>query len=261
MKILYDIIALIGRQVCKNVGYVTNIIYFIFESCKRIFTPKFQKTLIIKQMEFVGNRSLLIIILAGCMVGAVLGLQLGDVFKIFRSESIMGAAVLYTMCKEFAPIVTGFLVAGRAGSAMAAEIGSMRVNEQIDAMIIMTVNPYNYIIAPRIVASMLMMPLLTAIFILVGFFTAFVIGIIFYNIDVGILFEKTKLIVSFKNLLEGLQKAIIFGGIISIISCYNGFFTKGGAKGVGQATTTSVMLSFVSIIFADFIISYIQYRL
>lgn len=261
MKVLYNIISLIGRQACKYADYISNIIYFIFQSCKRIFTPKFQKTLIIQQMEFVGNRSLIIIILAGCMVGAVLGLQLGDVFKIFKAESIMGAAVLYTMCKEFAPIVTGFLVAGRAGSAMAAEIGNMRINEQIDAMIIMTVNPYNYIIAPRVVASILMMPLLTGIFILVGFFTAFFIGVIFYNIDVGLFFEKTKLIVSFKNLLEGLQKAIIFGGIISIISCYNGFYAKGGAKGVGQATTISVMLSFVSIIFADFIISYIQYHL
>lgn len=173
---------------------------------------------------------------------------------------MMGAAAAYTLSREMAPVVGGFLVAGRAGSAMAAEIAIMRVNEQIDAMGVMAVNPYNYLIAPRVLASVIMMPLLTSIFVISGVFTSFIVGISFYDVDVGRFIKRISWVVEPSDVFQGLQKAVVFGLILSTVSCYKGFFASGGAKGVGQATTSSVVASFVLILVSDFLITYLQYK-
>ncbi len=152
------------------------------------------------------------------------------------------------------------LVAGRAGSAMAAELAIMRVNEQIDAMRVMSVNPYHYLIAPRLVACVFMMPLLSCIFVVMGVITAFVISVTKYDADPGRFVERIAFVVDAADIIQGIQKALAFGFIVATISCFKGFFASGGAKGVGRATTTSVVLSLISILVCDFFISYFQFK-
>jgi phospholipid/cholesterol/gamma-HCH transport system permease protein len=233
-------------------------VLFCRDAIIQIFYPPVRRVLLFQQMEFVGNKSFLIIVLAAIMIGAVFGLQFGEIFRIFGAESMIGAAASFALSKELAPVVGAFLVTGRSGSSMAAEIATMKVNEQIDAMRVMAVNPIGYLVSPRILASVLIMPLLAAIFILFGVLSAFIIGIIIYDVDVGVFFEKIKWISQPKHIFQGMLKAIIFGGIFSSIGCYKGFYAAGGAKGVGKATTEAVVLSLVTILVSDFFISYLQ---
>ena len=173
---------------------------------------------------------------------------------------MIGAAAGFALSKELAPVVGSFLVTARAGSAMAAEIGTMRVNEQIDAMRVMAVNPMNYLVAPRMLGAIIMMPLLTSLFILAGVTSSFVIGVGMYNVDVGIFFEKIRFIVAPHHIVQGLQKAAVFGAIFSVTGCFKGFHAGGGAKGVGRATTEAVVISLVTILIVDFFISYLQFE-
>ncbi|MBF0440295.1 MAG: ABC transporter permease [Oligoflexales bacterium] len=232
---------------------------FFMKSLAKIFYPPVNFKLLSIQMEFVGNRSFSIVILAGVMVGGIFGFQLGEIFRIFGAESMIGAAAGFALSRELAPMVVGFLVTGRAGSSMAAEIATMRVNEQIDAMKVMAVNPYSYLVAPRILASILMMPFLMVFFVIVGVIASFIIGIAFYDVDVADFMNKIQWIVAPKDIFLGIQKAAVFGLIFSIIGCYQGFFASGGAKGVGKATTMAVVVSYVSLIVADYVISYLQF--
>ncbi|MFK7873672.1 MAG: MlaE family ABC transporter permease [Oligoflexales bacterium] len=214
--------------------------------------------LLFQQMEFVGIRSFWIIVLAAMMIGAVFGIQFGQIFKLFGIEAMIGAAASFALSRELAPIVGAFLVTGRAGSAMAAEIATMKVNEQLDAMRVMSVNPVHYLVVPRVMASILMMPFLTAFFIIVGVASSYIIGILLFQIDEGIFFTQMRWITQPKHVLQGMQKAMVFGFIISTVGCYSGFFSSGGAKGVGASTTTAVVVSLVAVLVSDFFISYIQ---
>ena len=234
---------------------------FAAEAVRRMAFPPLNPILLMKQMEFVGNQSFGVMVLAGSMLGGIFGLHLGDIFKTFGAESMMGAAAAFTLSQQMAPVTGSMLVTGRAGSAMAAEIAIMRVNEQIDAMTVMAVNPYSYLIAPRVLATVLMMPILTAIFILMGVFTSFFVGVSVYDVDVASFFERIKWVVEPRHVLEGLEKAAIFGFILASVGCYKGFFAGGGARGVGKATTSSVVVSFVLILITNFFISYIIFQM
>lgn len=211
-------------------------------------------------MEFIGVKSFGIILMAAVMVGGVFGIQFGTIFRTFGVESLIGAAAAFALSKELAPVLGSFLVTGRAGSSMAAEIANMKINEQIDAMKVMAVNPLGYLVLPRILASILMVPLLAGIFTLVGVLSAFTIGILLFDIDVGIFMEKIQWINRPMDVIEGLQKAAIFGGIFSSICCYKGFYASGGARGVGKATTDAVVISLVIILVSDYFLSYLQMR-
>lgn len=241
-----------------SLAHLGAYVMFCATAFKRMFLPLMPPKLLFKQMEFVGVKSFSIIILAAVMIGAVFGIQFGAIFRIFGAESLIGAAASYALSKELAPVIGSFLVAGRAGSAMAAEIASMKVNEQLDAMRVMAVNPIGYLVSPRILASLLMMPLLAGFFVLVGVLSCYVIGVWIFQVDVGIFFEKINWISKPSHLWQGIQKACIFGAMFSSIGCYMGFSARGGAKGVGLATTKAVVISLVSILLVDFLISYLQ---
>ena len=249
----------LGKFVMEPVLSVGTFTSFLARCLKRIVFPPLSFKLLLIQLEFVGNRSFLIICLAGTMVGAIFGFQLGEIFRIFGAESMIGAAAGFALSRELAPMIGGFLVTGRAGSAMAAELATMRVNEQIDAMRVMSVNPYSYLVSPRILASMIMMPLLTVIFIVAGVLASFAVGLIWYNIDVADFIAKIQWVVSPKDIWSGCQKAIVYGLIFSGIGCYQGFHARGGARGVGRATTVAVVTSYVSILVADYVITYLQF--
>ena len=234
--------------------------YIIF--CRQVagcmILRRWRFKLIYQQMEFVGVKSFWIIVLAAMMIGAVFGIQFGQIFKIFGIESMIGAAASFALSRELAPVVGAFLVTGRAGSSMAAEIATMKVNEQLDAMKVMSVNPVNYLVVPRVLASMAMMPLLTVFFIVVGVASSYIIGVLLFQVDEGIFFTKIQWITKPRHVFQGMQKALIFGWIFSSIGCFTGFYSAGGAKGVGVATTTAVVVSLVAVLISDFFISYIQ---
>lgn len=234
---------------------------FLSENIRRFFFPPISIVLLVKQMEFVGNRSIGVIFMAAAMVGAAFALQFGEIFKTFGAESFVGVAAGIALSKELAPLMGSFIVTGRAGSAMAAEIATMRVNEQIDAMKVMSVNPHSYLIAPRILGSVIMLPLLTGMFILIGTISTFLISVAMYNVDVGVFVDKMQWIVRPSHVMEGLQKSAIFGLILSSIGCYKGFYASGGAKGVGKAVTEAVVFSLVSILVVDFFVSYVILKL
>ena len=257
--LLVKTISAFGELALKPIEAIGSYSLFLGRSVKRCFFPPVRGFLLFRQMEFVGNKSFGIIVISAVMIGAVFGLILGDIFRTFGAESMLGAAAGISLSKELAPVFAGFLVTARAGSAMAAEIATMRVNEQIDAMRVMAVNPYGYLVAPRILASLLMLPLLTCIFILTGVFTSFLIGIAFFDIDVGTFFEKMRWMVKPKYVVQGMEKAAVFGVILAAIGCYKGFFAGGGAKGVGRATTEAVVISLVAILVSDYFISYLQF--
>jgi len=220
----------------------------------------FRIQLIFKQFEFVGNKSLSIVTLSSLFTGAVLGLQIGKIFGIFKAEGLMGAATGKALALELAPVMCGFIVTGRAGAAMAAEIATMRVNEQLDAMEAMGVSPVSYLIVPRVIASTLMMPLLSAIFLTLGLVGCYIIGLVMFRVDTSVFVAQLQWLVWVSDIQKGMTKALVFGFILSTIACYKGFHARGGAKGVGEATTQAVVASLLTILIVDFFISLVQMK-
>ena len=214
--------------------------------------------LIFGQLEFIGNQSLNIILISGLAVGAVFGLQIGGIFAIFRAESLMGAATSKALCQELAPMMTAILLTGRAGSAMTAEIATMKVNEQVAAMEAMAVEPVSYLVVPRVLAALIMGPLLCGIFIFIGVIGAFLAGKLFFNVDQGLFVEKITRFVTVQDVWRGLVKALAFAGIMVTIACRYGLNASGGAKGVGQATTNSVVATLLAVLAFDVLITYFQ---
>ncbi|KAB8029924.1 MlaE family ABC transporter permease [Fluviispira multicolorata] len=258
MKKIFLLIEFLGNIVLSTLGGLGRFILFLREVLRWTISPPFRIGLIFKQLEFVGNKSSLIIFIAAFFVGAVLGLQLGVIFRLFSAEGLMGAATGKSLALELGPVMCGFIVIGRAGAAMAAEIATMRVNEQIDAIEAMGVNPVSYLVVPRVIASVIMMPILAGIFLFVGVVGCYIVAIFYYRVDTMVFFQQLQWIVWWSDVVKGLVKATFFGFIFATIACYKGFNAKGGAKGVGEATTRAVVVGLLSILVGDFIITLFQ---
>ncbi|RJO67521.1 MAG: ABC transporter permease [Myxococcales bacterium] len=220
-----------------------------------LFRPPFRRRLLLQQLEFVGNRSLSIILLTGLFTGAVFALQSIFAFRLFNAESMVGSTVALSLTRELAPVLTSLMVTGRCGSAMAAEIGTMRVTEQIDALASMAVNPVQYLFAPRVLASLIMVPILTMVFNVVGTAGAYVVAVYFEGVDPGILLDNVRWFVDPADVYIGFAKAAVFALILSLVGCYKGYTTQGGARGVGLATTQAVVISSVTILVTDYFLT------
>src|SRR3989449_9108685 len=204
--------------------------------------------LIIHHIRTIGVESLSVVILSGVFTGMVMGLQGYYSLRKFNAENFLGSAVALGILRELGPVLSAFMVTGRTGSAMAAEIASMKVTEQIDALYSMAINPIQYLVSPRIIAGLISMPLLTAIFDVVGIYGAYLVGVGLLGVSSGRYFAGMELSVVFKDVLSGFLKSVSFGLIITWICCYKGFNAPPMATGVGQATTESVVLCFVMIL-------------
>jgi phospholipid/cholesterol/gamma-HCH transport system permease protein len=247
-----------GHIIMNLIEALGELLVFSGRVVRMIFTRPFRFRLILQQMQFIGYESTFIILLCGFFIGAAVSLQVGTIFVIFGAQSMLGAANAKALARELSPLMAGFLVAGRAGAAITAEISTMKVNEQIDAMEAMAVDPVSYLVVPRFLASLLMLPLLVALFNLTGQAASLIIALGIFDIDQGVFFDKMDKIVSWKDVWSGLQKAFIFGGIIAILACRYGLTASGGAKGVGKATTNSVVMMLLSLLAVDFVITYLQ---
>ncbi|MAD60948.1 MAG: ABC transporter permease [Myxococcales bacterium] len=249
----------IGQATIQGVESVGRASQFFFETLFWLVRPPFRLKIIFNAMEFVGVGSLFIVILTGFFTGAVFALQGATAFRLFNAESLVGSTVALSLARELAPVLTGLMVSGRAGSGIATEIGTMRVTEQIDALYTMAVNPIQYLIVPRFIAGVVMVPLLTALFNLVGMVGCYTVGVGLLNIDEGVFYENVKWFVEPSDLYNGLIKSCFFGGILTLVGCYKGFYATGGARGVGLATTQSVVVSSVLILTADYVLTAIMF--
>jgi phospholipid/cholesterol/gamma-HCH transport system permease protein len=222
----------------------------------RLFVTKpFRWPELLVHMEFIGNKSLGIIVMSGLFTGMALAYQIYLGFKLVNAVSLVGPTVGMGITRELGPVLTGLIVAARAGGAMAARLGSMRVTEQIDALEVMGVNPMQYLVSPRLVAAVIVMPLLTGVFDFAAMFGCWLVCIKLLGMDEAAFFDRTYLWLEPYHIFEGLFKAAVFGVFFSIICTHRGYLTKGGAEGVGAATNRGVVLSMVMVIASDFFLT------
>jgi len=212
----------------------------------------FRLRLFLDQMEFVGVGSLPIISLVGFFSGAVSAQQAITALRIFNQERFVGATVGISLAQELAPVFTGLMITARAGSGMATELGSMRITEQIDALSTFAVDPIQYLVTPRVIATTLIMPVMTMVFHIVGLVGAYLFSIYFEHIDLGQFTEQFTYWTDPKDYIIGVSKALVFGLVLSVAACYQGFNVRGGAKEVGLATTRAVVAGSVSILVSDY---------
>lgn len=220
-----------------------------------LFRRPLRIRLTIQQMEFIGVQSLPIILLSSAFTGAVFTLESYEAFALFGAQGMVGGTVGVALTRELSPTLTGLLVSGRAGSAMAAEIGSMRVSEQIDALEAMAVDPINYLIKPRLIASLLTVPMLTVVFDAVGIFGSWLVATYYLHMSSAEYGVRLFDWVDWDDIWVGIFKGFVFGAIIGTVACYKGFYTTGGAKGVGRATTSSVVVASVTLLIMNFVIA------
>lgn len=228
---------------------------FLSSSIRLLFVKPSRVSEIIKHMEFIGNKSVGIITLTSLFTGLALSFQVYLGFKIVNAVNMVGPTVALGITRELGPVLTGLIVAARAGGAMAARLGTMRVNEQIDALDVMGVNTKQYLIGPRIAAAVICMPLLTAIFDFIAMVGSYFLVVYLVELDEAVFLQKIRETLEFRHIVEGLIKSAVFGLIFGLICTYRGFYTTGGAKGVGEATNRGVVMSMVMIIVLDYFLT------
>jgi len=206
-------------------------------------------------MQEVGVRSFPVVIITAAFTGMVLALQSFTGFKRFGAETMVGTVVALSMTRELGPVLTGLMVSGRVGSAMAAELGTMRVTEQIDALYTLATNPIKYLIVPRFLASTFMLPILVIFADVIGIVGGYLVSVQILGTNPTLYVRRTWNYLELNDLYSGLIKALFFGMIIAIISCYQGFNAQGGAEGVGKATTRAVVFSSLTILVSNYFIT------
>jgi len=208
-----------------------------------------------RQIEEVGIRSVPVVLITGTFTGMVLALQSYTGFKRFNAEAFVGTVVALSMTRELGPVLSGLMVSGRVGSAMAAELGTMQVTEQIDALYTLATNPIKYLIVPRFLASLIVLPILTVFADGLGILGGYLVSVNLLGSNPTIYMRRTFDYLDLEDIYIGLFKACIFGMIIAVVGCYQGFNTQGGAEGVGKATTRAVVMSSLLILIANYFIT------
>lgn len=247
--------AFIGRPFVDVTIGAGKIFLLLFEALKAAFIPPYRFRLFIKQVEFIGVNSLLVIILTGSFTGMVFAFQSYIGFSKFGAEYLVGTVVTLGMARELGPVLSAIMVAARAGSAITAEIGTMKVTEQVDALSSLAVDPVQYLIVPRILAGIFVMPLLNAVAVFCGTVGGIFVGVNILGINKTLYMENMYRYVDFSDFMNGMIKSVVFGLIVTLVGCYKGFNTSGGAAGVGKATTESVVMACVLILVFDYILT------
>lgn len=220
--------------------------------------PPFRVGQLLNAIEFIGSGSLFITGLVGMFTGMAFTVSVIIGFRQFSAEGMVGGVVALALARELAPVLAAVVVTARAGSTMASELGNMRVTEQIDAITTMGVSPVQYLVVPRVLATTLVLPLLSVSFAIAGMFGAWLVAVVWQSIDPGVFFDRIQTFVKWDDVRMLLVKSVVFGIIVSTICCKKGFFASGGARGVGEATAKAVVSSIVSIFVADYVITTIM---
>jgi phospholipid/cholesterol/gamma-HCH transport system permease protein len=225
-----------------------------------LFRGPFRYREIVRQLDFVGVQSVVLICVTGAFTGMVLALQ-GDIaMKRYSAQSLIGAAVALSLARELGPVLAALMLIGRAGSAIAAELGTMRNTEQIDALSGMAVEPVQFLVVPRILATVIMTPVLTVLFEFSGMAGAYITAIYQVGLEGAVFMQSVRDYLGWDDIGHGLIKSVVFGLIVGLVSCTKGFFVTGGAHGVGLATTRAVVISSLLILASDYLMTALMFR-
>lgn len=250
-----DFFERIGHTVISFLAAIGRLSLFLLESVSHIFRPPFFPKLMGRQFMDIGYYSLPVVGMTALFTGMVLALQSYTGFARFNAESAIAGVVVLSVTRELAPVLAGLMVAGRVGASIAAEIGTMRVTEQIDALVTLSVNPFKYLIAPRVIAGTITLPLLVLVGDVIGVYGGYVVSIHKLGFNPASYLTQTWNILENMDVISGLVKAAAFGFIVSMMGCYHGFNSQRGAQGVGAATTNAVVSSSILILIFNYILT------
>jgi phospholipid/cholesterol/gamma-HCH transport system permease protein len=259
MNPILNFIGGIGATVLNAVGYLGELALFALSGISHIFRPPFYPRLVGRALMEIGFYSLPVVALTALFTGMVLALQSYTGFSRFNAESAIASVVVLSVTRELGPVLAGLMVAGRAGAAMAAELGTMRVTDQIDALSTLSTQPMKYLVAPRLLAGIIALPLLVALADILGVMGGFIVATLKLGFN-----PNTYLISTFSNLqtqdvVSGLIKAGVFGFLIALMGCFNGYRSRGGAQGVGSATTSAVVSASILILALDYVLTQVLF--
>jgi phospholipid/cholesterol/gamma-HCH transport system permease protein len=250
-----NLLAIIGRVVLGTLQDVGQLAVFTWHGVSHCFRPPIFGRLVLAQMMRIGYFSLPVVALTTFFTGGVLALQIYYGGNEFNSESIVATIVALGITRELGPVMAGLMIAGRVSAAIAAELGTMRVTEQIDALTTLSTNPYKYLVAPRLIAAVLTLPLLVFVADVIGIFGGFVVGTQTLEFNPGVYVKTTVDFLDMDDVTSGMIKSSVFGFIIALMGCFHGFNSKGGAQGVGRATTNAVVMSSILILASNYLMT------
>jgi phospholipid/cholesterol/gamma-HCH transport system permease protein len=242
----------LGSWALSTLRTMGHMFMFLMNSLYFVVVPPFKFRQLLREIRFIGTKSMTVIFLMGSFTGMVLALQIYHTLRKVGSEAMLGPAVALSLIRELGPVLSALTITGRAGSALTAEIGIMRISEQIDALTSMGLNPVRYLIAPKIVAAVIVFPLITAIFDVIGIYGGYFVGVKLLGLSSGTYFSQMQHFVEMQDIRIGLYKSLTFGILVLWVCCYKGFYTGYGAEGVSKATTEAVVMSSVLILISDY---------
>lgn len=245
----------LGKKILLGIMEMGKVLIFLSQTIRLSVGRPFYLRNLLKQMEQIGVNSIPVVLTTAISTGMVLALQSYTGFKRFGAESLIGAVVSLSMTRELGPVLTGLMVAGRAGAAMAAELGTMKVTEQIDALYTLATNPMKYLVVPRFIASTVMMFFLTVLGVFIGIVGGYFVGVKVLGTNPVTYINQSIDNTEVTDIWYGLIKSLVFGAVVGIIGCYKGFTTEGGAEGVGKATTGAVVISCMLILILDYFLT------
>lgn len=250
----------IGEIVLSAFVFVGECSMLLWEAIRRLFRRPFELQELISQMAFIGAASVPIVALTTFSSGAVIALYSADVLVRYGAANLAGGTVGLAVAREIAPVLAGIMVAARAGSAMAAQIGTMAVTEQVDALRAMNVSPIQYLVIPRLLACVLMLPILGVVGVYAGVLGGYLVAVYSSNVPHGAFMESLRQFVEFRDVSGGMVKTFVFGLIVAVVACQQGLRTSQGAVGVGRATTNTVVLTMVLIYVANFALAWVLFK-
>ena len=248
-------ITTLGAALLAEVGQLGKTGTFLGQTLLHSLTPPVKGERVLRQIWFIGWKSMLVIALTGTFTGMVVALQGFPTLRRVGSEALLGPMVSLSLIRELGPVLTALMVTGRAGSAIAAEIGIMRTSEQIDALELMGLNPLRYVVVPNVLASLLALPVLTVVFDVIGILGGYLVGVRLLGLNGGTYFGEMSNYVEMKDIWGGTYKALTFGLLIGWVSCYKGYHSRFGAEGVSAATTQAVVNASVLILVCDYFVT------
>jgi phospholipid/cholesterol/gamma-HCH transport system permease protein len=249
----------LGAVVLRALGEIGRFVQLLFRTASWTVRPPYDFPEVVKQMVRVGVDSIPVVFLTGLFTGMVIALQTYTGFARFHAESFVGSVVALSVTRELAPVLAALMVTGRVGSAMAAELGTMRVTEQIDALVAFATEPVQYLVVPRVVAATVMLPLLVVMADAVGIGGGYVVAVDILGANPVTYVHNSFQYLKMNDLTSGIIKAAVFGLIFSLIGCQKGYYTEGGAEGVGISTTRAVVAGSLAILVADFFLTKILF--
>ena len=252
---MLDFLAAVGRVFLAFLAATGRLALFVLTALSHCLRPPFYPRLILRQMVDIGYYSLPVVGLTAIFTGMVLALQTHSGFARFSAESAVATVVMLSMTRELGPVIAALMVAGRIGASIAAEIGTMRVTDQIDALTTLSTNPYKYLVVPRLIAGTLTLPLLVLVADVIGVFGGFIVSTYKLGFNAAGYLGQTADNLRIDDVLSGVIKAAVFGFIIALMGCYTGYHSRGGAQGVGAATTHAVVSASIMILLFDYLLT------